>query len=56
MSEKAPPFVAARGAIGEQRRPEVAARIVAAVRDAGATDTGDFVEEPPYLLVVARRR
>lgn len=56
LSEKAPPFVAARAAIGEDRWPGVAARIADAVREEGTTPDGVFLEEPPYLLIVARRR
>jgi SAM-dependent methyltransferase len=56
LSEKAPPIVAARGAIGEERWPEVAARILEVIGDHGRTTDGGFVEEPPYLLVLAERR
>ena len=55
ISGKAPPIVAARAAIGEDRWPDVAARILAAVADTHITPDGGFLEETPYLLIVATR-
>ncbi len=51
----APPVVAARGAMGEERWSELRPRLLDVVREHGRTTDEGFLVEPPYLLIVARR-
>jgi SAM-dependent methyltransferase len=52
--EAAPPFVAARKAIGEERWVAVQQQLKAAIAPHADTSAGTFVLRPGYFLVVAR--
>jgi ubiquinone/menaquinone biosynthesis C-methylase UbiE len=51
----APPVVAARSRIGDERWAQLRPRLLDVAREHGATTDEGFVVEPPYLLIVARR-
>jgi SAM-dependent methyltransferase len=52
--EAAPPFVAAREQVGEERWEQVRVRLREAIAPHADTSGGDFVLEPGYFLIVAR--
>ena len=52
--EAAPPFVAARQAVGDERWVDVRRRLKAAIAPHADTSGGDFVLEPGFFLVTAR--